>query len=71
VVWRQCRIPHADSSNAQTLSSNRTLFTHFFMCARPITYKRLRGSVIMKIIDAASFVILGLLLHYEPREVWM
>jgi hypothetical protein len=41
------------------------------MCARPITYKRLRGSVIMKIIDAASFVILGLLLHYEPREVWM
>jgi hypothetical protein len=69
-VWRHCRIPHPDSSNAQRLS-NRTLFTDFFMFARPITYKRLRGSVIMKITDAVSFVVLGLLLRYEPREVWM
>jgi hypothetical protein len=41
------------------------------MIARPITYNRLRGSVIMKITDAASFVILGLLLRHELREVWM
>jgi hypothetical protein len=41
------------------------------MFTRPVTYKRLRGSVIMKITDAVSFVVLGLLLRHEPREVWM
>jgi hypothetical protein len=72
VVWRHCRIPHPDSSSAPTLSTKRTSFTNFFMFARPITYKQLRGRVIMKAADAATYVIFGLLLlRHEPREVWM
>ena len=41
------------------------------MFTRPVTYKWLRGGVIMKAADAAGFVILGLLLRHELREVWM
>lgn len=71
LVWRHGRIPHPVNNNAATLSINRTSFTNFFIFTRSVPSKQSRGRVIMKSADAARFVIPGLLLRDEPREVWM